>query len=239
MNLEEKNKPQNSLLIEKAERLTEAFYRVTELFPDEEPIKWTLRKKAVEILDRALRLEREPFHSQTEDLKALSGFILDIVSLLKLSSSGAFISRVNFEVLAREYANLLDFLNSDQGHITLKIQETILLDKKPLVEKNIDNSKAQTALSKTMSKTLSKTMSETNKMSEIMSERTAKIIDFFKKNGNQWLNIIDLEKALKSKDEKVSSKTICRNLDILIKKGMIIHQGANRWRKYALRSENA
>lgn len=232
MKLEEKSKPQNSPLIEKTERLTEAFYRVTELFPDEEPLKWTLRKKAVEILEKSLRLERESFHSQAEDLKALSGLIADIINLLKLSCGGTFISRVNFEVLAREYTNLLGFLDSNQGQGTFEIQETILLEEKPTVEKIIDNSNTQIKMSERMS--------EKNKMSERMSERTAKIIDFFKKSGNQWLNIVDLEKVLKDKDkdEKVGPKTIRRDLEILIKKGIVIQGGANRWRKYALKPEN-
>lgn len=220
---EEKNKPQNSLLIDKAERLTEAFYRVTDLFPDEEPIKWTLRKKAVEILEKSLRLEREPFHSQTEDLKALSGLIPDIINLLKLSCGGAFISRINFEVLAREYTNFLGFLNSNQGQGTLKIQETILLEKKPVIEGIIE---------------MSDRMSDRDKVSDRMSDRTAEICEFFKKSHSQWLSIADLKKVFEDKDKKANPKTIRRNLERLVKKGAMIRQGTNRWRKYALKPEN-
>lgn len=230
MKSEEKNKPQNSLLIDKAERLTEAFYRVTDLFPDEEPIKWTLRKKAVEILEKSLRLEREPFHSQAEDLKALSGLIPDIINLLKLSCSGTFISRVNFEVLAREYTNLLGFLDSNQGQGTLEIQEIILLEKRPATEKIIE---------------VADRMADRNKMADKMADRmadrtkTVEITDFFQKGDNQWLNIAELKKALEDKNKKVSVRTLRRNLEKLIKKGAIIQQGENRWRKYALKPENS
>lgn len=222
----EKNKPQNSLLIDKAERLTEAFYRVTDLFPDEEPIKWILRKKAVEILEKSLRLEREPFHSQAEDLRALSGLIPDIINLLKLSCSGTFISRVNFEVLAREYTNFLGFLDSNQGQGTLKIQEIILLEKKPAIEKIIE---------------VADRMADRNKVADRMADRTktTEIIDFFKKGDNQWLNIAELKKILEDKNKKVSFRTLRRNLEKLIKKGAIIQQGENRWRKYALKPENS
>lgn len=226
MKLEEKSKPQNSFLIDKAERLTEAFYRVTDLFPDEEPLKWTLRKKAVEILEKSLRLEREPFHSQAEDLKALSGLIADIINLLKLSCGGTFISRVNFEVLAREYTNLLGFLDSNQGQGTLEIQGTILLEEKPTTEKIIE---------------VADRMADRNRMADRMADRvgTVEIVDFFKKNDNQWLNIAELKKVLEDKNKKVILRTLRRNLEKLIKKGAIIQQGENRWRKYALRPENA
>lgn len=223
---EEKNKPQESFLVDKAKRLTEAFYRVTDFFPDEEPIKWTLRKKAVEILEKSLRLEREPFHSQAEDLRALSGLIPDIINLLKLSCSGTFISRVNFEVLAREYTNLLGFLDSNQEQGTLKIQEIILLEKKPEIKKIIE---------------VADRMADRNKVADRMADRTktVEITDFFQKGDNQWLNIAELKKALEDKNKKVSVRTLRRNLEKLIKKGAIIQQGENRWRKYALKTENS
>ena len=89
-------------LKQRALKITEALYRTTELFSDAEPLKWSLRKASLEILDVV---------SSADAAKAES-FTKSLLLKLELASSGTFISKVNFEVLEREYLALLDKLLS-------------------------------------------------------------------------------------------------------------------------------
>lgn len=195
---------------EQIERLTEAFYRVTDLLPDEEPVKWALRKKAIEIMERASRLERENYRNQTEDLQALSWLVPEIISLLKLAYGGTFISQANFEILAREYTAFLNLLNSTQK----------------ILPRNVSDSKSDAK--KEMSETVSDTMSETMSDRGIVSE----IIDFFKTKNSEWLTVKDLSNFFNG----TNPRTVRRHIEKLVKDGVLISQGENRWRKYALNS---
>lgn len=114
-------------LKEKALKITEALYRTTELFSDSEPLKWSLRKVSLEILDVV----------SSVDVGKAEGLIKGLLLKLELASSGTFISKVNFGVLEREYLALLDNLlshrESYQGLLDSIVLNKRLSDKKETV----------------------------------------------------------------------------------------------------------
>ncbi len=99
------NLPAGEFLCDRAQKITEALYRVTDLFSDKEPLKWQLRDNAVELFDFLMIAEEK------EMLGAENIFysIRKMSRLLQLAySSSAFFSSMNFEVLRREYLSLSD-----------------------------------------------------------------------------------------------------------------------------------
>jgi len=83
-------------LKEKALKITEALYRTTDLFSDAEPLKWSLRQTALDVLN-----------SRRQDLLGLEELVKNLTLKLDLASSGTFISKTNFDVIKRAYTELL------------------------------------------------------------------------------------------------------------------------------------
>ena len=93
-------------LKQRALKITEALYRTTDLFSDAEPLKWALRKEALDILN-----------AQPRDILALEATVKNILLKLELAACGTFISKKNFDVLGREYKGLLDIILMDTAPI--------------------------------------------------------------------------------------------------------------------------
>ena|SRR3989344_3128438 len=91
-------------LKQKALRITEALYRTTDLFSDAEPLKWALRKEALDVLN-----------AKPQDIMLLEATVKNILLKLELAVCGTFISKKNFDVLGREYTGLLDMILTDTG----------------------------------------------------------------------------------------------------------------------------
>lgn len=110
---------------DRAQKITEALYRVTDLFPEQEPLKWLLRKEGVDILNHVIVLDSDSPHARVKGLEMASQMIPRILCVLELASSGTLISNLNFEVLRREYSALHDFIKSKKE--CLLPQPTVLL----------------------------------------------------------------------------------------------------------------
>src|SRR3990167_2232982 len=88
-------------------RLTEALYRVTDLMSDQEPLKWSLRGKALFVLKLAWKGRSGAiFKSRVEVHERIASVISELLHLLEIASATAHISRINFEVLSREYQSV-------------------------------------------------------------------------------------------------------------------------------------
>ena len=89
------------------ERLTQAVYRVTDRMEDVEPLKWKIRSCALSLSElyfentSSLSLREED--TRNKDLESL---LASIARLLELAGSFSYISRINFDVLLREYIDL-------------------------------------------------------------------------------------------------------------------------------------
>lgn len=148
------------------DRLTAALYRVTDRMEDEEPLKWKLRSCALNLSDLFFK-DRESLSLGQEENRNVQMSIIfkNINRLLELAGSLSCISRVNFEVLAREYATLASQVFDKK--------EAVLLDTRSsdVKEVSIPN--------------------ETYHMGDI-SDRKKKILDFLGKNTGASISSISL-----------------------------------------------
>ena len=129
----ENTSPAGGCLCNHVKKITEALYRVTELFSDREPLKWALRNSAVELFDYLLSAEDREI-SDAGDLpshqyiggEGLFKLVKKVSRILELaSSSGSFVSSINFEVLRREYLSLGD---SFENQLESRKQEPQILE---------------------------------------------------------------------------------------------------------------
>ena len=114
MENENKNEVLNDSLKEissHCQKLTEALYRITDLFPSKEPLKWILREECVKIFQLFLFLESASFNKKINSFDKIFEKIEQFVSLLEIAAANSFIAEMNFNVLKREYLNLKNSLD--------------------------------------------------------------------------------------------------------------------------------
>src|SRR5437868_14717098 len=85
------------VIYKKTQGLINAIYLVTNLFPDVEPLKWSLRSKVVSLLEDILSLPIKTFSERKSVLTRFSAKVLEIVSLSEISSGSALMSAMNFK----------------------------------------------------------------------------------------------------------------------------------------------
>src|SRR3989344_8249821 len=86
---------------ERALQVTEALYRTTDLFSDNEPLKWSLRESAVKILQTVSALDQNASFEDFREAQRVGKNIRELLVKIELAASGAFMARKNFEVLQR------------------------------------------------------------------------------------------------------------------------------------------
>src|SRR3990167_1750244 len=109
---------------DRIQKLTAALYRVTDLLSDKEPLKWTLRDKALNLYDDLVSVKNVKDKDSLLD-NSLKNFA-QIIKSLELISAGVCVSNLNFEILKREYLFLKNFVEGKKTDIAY--DSKILLD---------------------------------------------------------------------------------------------------------------
>ena len=207
----------------RVKKITEALYRITDFFPDREPMKWALRDKALKILDFSLTVKNSPPKNVSELSDALHS-IEKILDLLDLASVGSFAAKSNFDVLEREYRSVLNFvadLNKNMLH-TATASLKLLLDQtvKPKIEELTASPYFQPDEVKI----------EQNRSDGLQfSQRHAKILSLVMEKKK--VSVADISAFF----EGISEKTIQRDLISLVNRGLLDMNGDRRWRRYLLK----
>jgi hypothetical protein len=101
-------------LNKKTEKLTTALYMVTSFLSDNEPLKWKLRKRGIDLLSDITTVRNNSV-SEVENIFAEYVFsVEDIVSLLEVSVASKLISEMNFSILKKEYISLKVLIESEE-----------------------------------------------------------------------------------------------------------------------------
>jgi predicted HTH transcriptional regulator len=183
--------------LDRFKKLTSALYRVTDLLSDKEPLKWTLRDKAIELYNNFL-----------SDKKVNMS---DIINILDLFSSEYFIANLNYDILKKEYKNLMSFMEENRKDIKPSLIEPMgpIEPVKPTgpirpirlighIGPNPNNS------------------------------RKDKILELLKDNNSKTIG------EIKPFFDDISEKSVQRDLIDLVKTGKLATEGEKRWRKYKI-----
>lgn len=235
----------------RVQKITEALYRVTELLPEKEPLKWQLRVDAVELFDFLILKERKEIF----EAKNIFALIRRLARTLQLAcASSAHVSSINFEVLRREYLSLSDSLENQIESEKNKIQSgefaienilpeepvglpeyngQLITDKsnangQPYVLNNHNGQKEKELIKVSNNGNNGNGNGNGNGTDIVLKERKRKILSLIK--GGDWLSLREISDFL----PEFGDKSIQRDLVELVNAGMLRKAGDKRWRKYAL-----
>lgn len=198
-------KDKRHLVLLKTQKLTAALYLVTEFLSDREPVRWQLRDRALSLLSDVAVFGYETAISKTDQL----------LSLIEVVINGGLASTMNFSILKKEYLNLKNLI------LVFQPDELALL-------KDIIPSSGLIAGQN--STTVSPRIPVPEKAKIVKNEndsvRRDTILAFIKGRGP--VSIADIAKAVPA----VSSKTVQRELNALIKQGVLTREGDRRWSRY-------
>ena len=87
-------------------KLTLAAYKVTDIFPKEEPLRFLIREKANQIL--ADSISKEKIEKTRKDIEIINSYF-------EVAEKQDWVDELNFLVLKREYAKIKEGLKSKKG----------------------------------------------------------------------------------------------------------------------------
>jgi|GEM_PF-3439660 len=197
------------------ERLTAALYRVTDRMADEEPLKWALRRTSLDLSQTALKNpELLSIPEEEARSKSMAMLFAELIRLLELASSISYISRVNFEVLIREYRHI------ESG--IFRGGEATLIEPKSIPQDIPKEQPHELVAKEKKERTIA------HKESSQISSRQKKILEHVA-SATRGISIGDIVAYFEG---KISDKTIQRDLGDLVMLGSIRSEGERRWRRY-------
>lgn len=228
-------------IVLKVKKITEALYRITDFFPDEEPLKWALRKNAIETLDICLSEKNHTNYERVGAIRHASLTIEKILNLAELASFGSFIAKSNFEVLQREYGLVSTFIAES------KFSEADLMLNDELASARPENLISSPFFNLNSAKN-ELILKSDGKISNINDDLVKPVDEIIKNNDNSLrfnvrhakiLSLVQEKKDVSISDihsyfDGVSGKTIQRDLISLVNRGLLNMNGDKRWRRYAL-----
>ncbi len=217
----------------KTERLLIAIHLVTNLVPESEPARNSIRDKSVKILSDIIQL-RLGFHSTgPERLDNVVASVYEIMSLLNILHATYFISDMNLEVLKKESNGLIVFLREIEN--TEKSEKVIFnkeyFDTDEFVKGHTIKDKGMSFNNRGITKTsLQNKRQDTRKKSTQSpnTERRNMILSLIK--DSKTVNIKDISTVVTN----CSEKTIQRELVALVNEGVLKKEGERRWSTYSL-----
>lgn len=210
-------------ICKKTEKLASAVYLVTNLLSDNEPMKWSLRRKVSELLSFTITYKDIRQSELPNFFHNVKTRVSEIVSLLEVSVLAGLVSKMNFSIIKDEFNNLLELFNN-----TSKTDYSNELIPKTFFDNTV--SKISTFAPRIENSSLKDSVPLKDSVVFKSNNRQGIILGLLKKKKD--LTIKDI--ALVIKD--VSEKTIQRELISLIEAGVLVKTGERRWSKYSLKN---
>ena len=225
----------------KTEKLATALYMVTNLFGDNEPMKWTLRTKVSHLLSFIIGFKDVLESREYEFSNDVKTKVLEVVSLLEVASRSGLVSPMNFSILKTEFMNLVTSLaalrKEQQEGTHFAFPKTFF----EVSQKHYPNTAVSSPESHDSSEA-EQSKSHTQNIKDILSfKEDGAEGNSFKKTNRQSIivNLLKKKKDLTIKDiaqviRDCSEKTIQRELIALIDAGVLKKTGERRWSRYSL-----
>ena len=251
-------------IFKKTEKVCMAVYLVTNFFVPEEPLKWSLRKSANDVLNSVLSYNSSSLSLREKSLMDLHSGILSLVSYFDLAFNSGFVSPMNYEVMAREINLLIkqieDFnLNSFSASKRLfsdnyfeiednKKDETNILKDNIPEDNNIKDNHEETNnyLKRQNIETKHEFKGQIvdgNNNPQVPNKRleSPKLKSVNLKRQDKIISEIRKHESVSIKDilrvlPNYSSKTLQRELIRMVEEGILEKTGERRWSRYSLKN---
>lgn len=225
----------------KTEKLVTALYMVTDCMDTDDALKGKLRLLGVDLLSDMYRLRTLSPMDKHVHISASITHIFEILSFIEIANTIGFISDMNTLILKNEFEGLLNKLKSYQSkdqHFTFTLNEKMFDTPEEDFEDNKHFLKDKRTRVNSMSFMTSKSPIE--KFGVV--KRTSGQATTFNEREDRSERIIALVKEKKEisiKDISLSftdcsEKTIQRDLNALVLKGLLKKTGSKRWSRYSV-----
>jgi hypothetical protein len=232
-------------LFKKTEKITAALYLVSGLLKDDEPIKWELRDRGIDLLSSSFTASSAVPGDKGAVIQSIFTAALETLSLLNVAKISNLISDMNHKLLVREIDLVVGMLRDRLAQSAEKagyvLSESFFktpdmfssgfrLDNRGGGSAGQDGGKGhisndQYPISNKNGTSIQGHVSVQQKK----SNRQETILNVLKTQSN--LTIKDFAKVIKD----CSEKTIQRELLDLVGKGLIKKEGERRWSRYSLK----
>ncbi len=226
-------------IFKKTEKITSALYLVSGLLKDEEPMKWELRDKGMDLLSSSFTASSSVPGDKNSIIQAIFTAAFETISLLNVAHISHLVSEMNHRILVREIDQVVRLLkdrltaNAESAGYVLSEQFFRTPD---LFSSGFKDKKFEIRDSRLEKDTGSPrehgghSVGKGQKDSTIKkTHRQEQILSILKGQSN--LTIKDFSKVIKD----CSEKTIQRELLELVEKGVIKKEGERRWSRYSLK----
>jgi len=182
-------------------KLTSSAYRLSEYFPESDPLKTKAKAKILSVMEMLVSVNLEENAVVLDNLNQQK-IIEDIDMLLgyfEIAKNQEWISSINYLIISGEYKKIRDEISQVKA-----VKKTIINDsiKEPA---NINQNTNGNIFKK--------------ENSQKFSERQKKIVDFLKEN--EKAQVMDLQEVLPN----ITKRTIRRDLDQLLATGEVVRMG--------------
>jgi hypothetical protein len=233
-------------IFKKTEKITSALYLISGLLKDEEPLKWELRDKGMDLLSSSFTASSAVPGDKNSVIQSLFTAAFETISLLNVAHISHLISEMNHRILVREIDNVVRLLkdrltaSAENAGYVLSEQFFKTPDLFASGFSTKGQERTQDARRKTQDQYSQESSSNNNLKSgthsqgqivtqQKKSQRQDQIIGVLKGQSN--LTIKDFSKVITD----CSEKTIQRELLELVEKGIIKKEGERRWSTYSLK----
>ncbi|MFA6095795.1 MAG: hypothetical protein WC767_03055 [Candidatus Paceibacterota bacterium] len=241
-----------AFVYKKTEKLVTALYMITNYIHDEEPLKWHIRERALELMSLNISFNTVSLSERKGLLKEYQAFSVEITSLASIAYHSGLISEMNWVVLKREFENLVETI--ERGENKHANEETIIINPSffdatlpaPEAPRAIAESTGPASSSDVLYKghaqsvaAPARNMSFMNRKPEnkVKKDNPRPVAEKKEDRKDVILSVLSKKDGLSVKDfvdalKDVSEKTIQRELLAMVASGTIRKEGERRWSRY-------
>lgn len=208
--------------------LNKEIYRLTLLFPKKEPLRYKMREIANEILAELVKNNffqtevKKPFLQDSDCLSNLE--VLDC--FFEIAKAQNWTKKEELDILQKSYSELketLEKIKLENNLLELRMKNSILPLEIPKKKEFLTEEKKEESKEKTF-------FSPSNKKE--LNERQKKILDFLREN--ERVQVWQIKKIM----PQVTKRTLRRDFEFLVKKGIIERMGERNNTFYQLKKQN-
>jgi len=231
-------------IFKKTEKITAALYLVSGLLKDEEPIKWELRDRGIDLLSSSFSASNSLPGDKNAVIQSLFTAALETLSLLNVAKISNLISDMNHRLLVHEIDNVVGLLRDrlaesaeNAGYVLSEsffktpdlFSTGFRLGNRLGINKGGVNDRGQRHSYNDLDQAKEGISKGQQGGNDKKLQRQEVIVSVLKNQSN--LTIKDFSKVIKD----CSLKTIQRELIDLVNKGIVKKEGERRWSRYSLK----
>ncbi|MFA5080086.1 MAG: HTH domain-containing protein [Candidatus Paceibacterota bacterium] len=112
---------------ERIAKLTSAVYKVTDLFPEKEPLKFVIRRESLDVLSSYVVLvSKSAFEQREKSVKKAISSLKVLINYFDLAELQNWIDSKNFSILKKEYSDLSFWFEERFLNIEMEVKKVLI-----------------------------------------------------------------------------------------------------------------